>query len=107
VDWLNAVDATYRSDLRELNELNLARFDAKLEQRTAELASRFDTKLEQRTAELASRLDTKLEPLSSRIDQLEYRLEAKLERRLGEQTRWFIAAWAVVLGAIIGLWFRN
>jgi hypothetical protein len=37
VDWFNAVDATYRGDLRELNELNFARFDAKLEQRVAEL----------------------------------------------------------------------
>lgn len=33
VEWLNMVDATYRSDLREFNELNFARFDAKLEQR--------------------------------------------------------------------------
>jgi hypothetical protein len=31
------VDLTYRADLRELNELNFARFDAKLEQRVAEL----------------------------------------------------------------------
>ena len=37
VNWFNEVDATYRSDLRELNELNYARFDAKLEQRIAEL----------------------------------------------------------------------
>jgi hypothetical protein len=37
VEWFNAVDLTYRSDLRELNELNFARFDAKLEQRLAEL----------------------------------------------------------------------
>ena len=37
VDWFNSVDATYRADLRELNELNFARFDAKLEQRLAEL----------------------------------------------------------------------
>jgi len=36
VDWFNAVDLTYRTDLRELNELNFARFDAKLEQRLAE-----------------------------------------------------------------------
>ena len=33
VDWFNAVDLTYRTDLRELNELSFARFDAKLEQR--------------------------------------------------------------------------
>ncbi len=37
VDWFNSVDLTYRSDLRELNELNFARFDAKLEQRLAQL----------------------------------------------------------------------
>jgi hypothetical protein len=37
VEWFNAVDLTYRNDLRELNELNFARFDAKQEQRMAEL----------------------------------------------------------------------
>ena len=37
VEWFNKVDATYRADLRELNELNFARFDAKLEQRLVEL----------------------------------------------------------------------
>ena len=39
VNWFNAVDATYRTDLRELNELNFARFDAKLEQRLAQVKS--------------------------------------------------------------------
>ena len=33
------MDATYRNDLREVNELNFARFDAKLEQRLAQLKS--------------------------------------------------------------------
>ena len=33
------MDATYRADLRELNELNFARFDAKLEQRLAQVKS--------------------------------------------------------------------
>ncbi len=40
VDWFNAVDLTYRGDLRELNELNFARFDAKLEQRFAQLEAK-------------------------------------------------------------------
>src|SRR5213083_2081079 len=48
VEWFNQVDATYRGDLRELNELNFGRFDAKLEQRVAEL----DAKVDQRMAEL-------------------------------------------------------
>ena len=45
VDWFNAVDLTYRTDLRELNELNFARFDAKLEQRLAELRAEFRTEM--------------------------------------------------------------
>ena len=39
VDWFNNVDATYRSDLRELAELQYARFEARLEQRISELRS--------------------------------------------------------------------
>ena len=45
VDWFNAVDLTYRIDLRELNELNFARFDAKLEQRLAEFRAELHTAL--------------------------------------------------------------
>jgi hypothetical protein len=52
VEWFNAVDLTYRTDLRELNELNFARFDAKLEQRLAELRAEFRTELYQVRAEL-------------------------------------------------------
>ena len=37
MDLINGMDATYKSDLREMNELNFARFDAKLEQRVAEI----------------------------------------------------------------------
>ena len=40
VEWFNAVDATYRTELREINELNFARFDAKLDQRLAELETK-------------------------------------------------------------------
>lgn len=45
VDWFNSVDATYRADLRELNELNFARFDAKLEQRLAQGLASVETRL--------------------------------------------------------------
>ena len=45
VSYLSQIDSSYRSELRELNELNFARFDAKLEQRTAELRMEFKTGL--------------------------------------------------------------
>lgn len=52
VEWFNQVDATYRADLRELNELNFQRFDAKLEQRLAQQDVRWETQLAALRAEL-------------------------------------------------------
>ena len=46
------VDATYRSELKALFEVQFTRFDAKLEQRLAES----DTKWERRVAELKTSL---------------------------------------------------
>jgi hypothetical protein len=63
VEWFNSVDATYRSNLKELNELNFARFDAKLEQRLAAL----DAKLEQRVATLDAKLEQRLAQMETRL----------------------------------------
>ena len=56
VEWFNLVDATYRSDLRDLNELNFARFDAKLEQRIAEVMAHVDTRMAQLETRLTKRM---------------------------------------------------
>ena len=92
VEWFNAVDTDYRGQLRELNELNFARFDAKLEQRIAELTAKID------------RLDVEL---TAKITGITAQLTATLERRLGEQTRWLFVAWATLLIPIIGMWARK
>lgn len=81
VNWFNQVDASYRSEFRDLFEVHFSRFDAKLEQRLAEVRAELDAKID--------------------------RLSVTLERRLGEQTRWLFGAWAVVLASVIGLWFRR
>src|SRR6266700_429349 len=93
VDWFNAVDATYRADLRELNELNFARFDAKLEQRLVELDAKWgrrwiqlDAKLEQRLAQLRAEFKTEL---GDRLRTLETRL-----------VRWMLGFW---VSTLIGL----
>src|SRR5438445_4167611 len=90
VDWFNAVDATYRADLRELNELNFARFDAKLEQRLATLDAarqgrwtQLDAKLEQRLAELRVELVKELAGVKSGL-------------------KWMLAFWAPTALAVIG-----
>ena len=45
VNWFNAVDATYRADLQQLNEASWARFDARLEQRLAEVKADLRTEM--------------------------------------------------------------
>ena len=87
VEGFNLVDATYRSDLRELNELNFARFDAKVEQRWAQL----DAKLEQRVAQVEQRLtqleakfEQRLTQLEAKFEQRLTQLETKLEQRLAQ-----------------------
>lgn len=87
VDWFNQVDAAYKFDLREINEMNFARFDAKLEQRFAES----DAKVDRRLAEFRDDMR---------------KTELSLERALREQTRFFFLAWAVLLASNIALWFR-
>ncbi len=52
VDWFNKVDETYRSEFRELLAAHFKAFDAKLEQRTAELGA----ELHQEIAQLETRL---------------------------------------------------
>ncbi|MGE0553881.1 MAG: hypothetical protein AB7R55_10675 [Gemmatimonadales bacterium] len=103
VDWFNAVDATYRADLRELNELNFGRFDAKLEQRLAELRAELRTELR---TELA-RIEVKIGQLEARIDERAASITASVEQRLAVQGRWLIAGWVSILAAVIGLWAKG
>ena len=118
VEWFNQVDATYRFDLRELNELNFSRFDAKLEQRLAELDATWggrwaalDAKLEQRAAELDAKWNGRWTALEAKLEQrvAELRGEmraglATLETRL---VRWMFGFWTLsmvtLLGALIGV----
>jgi hypothetical protein len=88
VDWFNQVDAAYRSDLRELNELNFARFDAKLEQRLSEFARGIEQQIAKLTLDLKS-------------------LEVTLMRQQVVQMRWMIGMWLAVFLAVIGLWVRR
>jgi hypothetical protein len=103
VDWFNQVDATYRTDLRELNELNFARFDAKLEQRLAE----YDAKWEQRISALDARWEQRIAAQDAKWEQRLAGLETKWEQRLAHLEvrliRWMVALWVAGLGTSITL----
>jgi hypothetical protein len=96
VDWFNNVDATYRSDLREINELNFGRFDAKVEQRFAESDARterrfaeFDRNWEKRFSELDAKWEKRFSELDAKWEKRFSELEATLERRFTEiEVRW-------------------
>jgi hypothetical protein len=90
VEWFNAVDTTYRSDLRETNTANFARFDARLRQSVAELDARIDrryteldAKIDRRYTELDAKIDQRYAELDAKIDQRYTELDAKIDQRFG------------------------
>ena len=110
VEWFNSVDSTYRADLRELNESNFARFDAKVEQRFAQSEAQIDRRfalIDVKFAQLEAKFEQRFVQLEAKFEQRCAQLEALFERRLGEQTRWLVAAWVTVLAALMGLYLRR
>jgi hypothetical protein len=103
VEWLNQVDAAYRSDLRELNELNFARFDAKVEQRFAQFDARFaqfETRVEHRFAQRDAMLERRFAELRAEMQIGLQSLETKV-------IRWMFLFWvgqaATTVGMVFGL----
>ena len=114
VDWFNAVDLTYRADLRELNELNFARFDAKLEQRIAQSEARMerrlgelDAKIDRGLAQLDGKIDRGLAELDAKIDRVAAELDAKIDRVAAELRadllKWMFLFWLGTVGPILAL----
>jgi hypothetical protein len=81
VDWFNQVDATYRGELRELNELHYQRFDAKLEQRIAEVRAE----------------------LREAVARLENRIDSGLANQRAELIKWMFVFWAGTVIPLAGL----
>ena len=90
VDLLNSVDATYRAELRELNESNFTRFDARLEQRLAES----DAKWERRLAELDIKWEHRFAELRTEL------VKGLADVKSG--LKWMYAFWAPTALAVVG-----
>jgi predicted nucleic acid-binding Zn-ribbon protein len=120
VDWFNAVDATYRSDLRELNELNYARFDAKVDQRFAE--ARVETErqiaalrveMERGFAGLRTEIETlrtEIETLRTEIETLRTEIEGVKGATAAQRAdllKWMFGFWVATVvplgGLVVGL----
>ena len=91
VEWFNQVDATYRADLLQLNELNFDRFEAKLDQRITRLDAKWsrmwqelDAKLERRLTQLETKVERELAQFRAEVDSRFEQLGAKLGQGITE-----------------------
>jgi hypothetical protein len=80
VEWLNAVDSTYQTQLREVNDLNWARMQA-----------RFDV------------FESRIDAFESRMDAFESRMEARFEKFRSEMLLWMFAFWTATVIPLIGV----
>ena len=106
VDWFNAVDATYKNDLRQLNELNFQRFDAKVEQRFAQA----DAKVEQRFAGLRVEIEQRFAEADAKLERglADLRVEIAGVRQglaavRADMLRWMFRFWIATLAPLAGL----
>jgi hypothetical protein len=103
VNWMQQVDAQ-RAELRELNESNFSRMDARL----AGMATQADlAELRQEIKAGFARSDTTLAALHeemrvgfAELRQEMARLETRLERRIGDLIKWSFVFWVGAVGAI-------
>src|SRR6266545_4839871 len=93
VEWFNQVDTTYRLEFRDLFDTSFARFDAKLEQRIAEVKA----ELREEMAELRTELRSGLAGVEGRV------LEGRFGTLEGRLIRWMFLFWAASLGTSIAL----
>ena len=128
VDWFNQMDATYRADLRDMNELNFARFDATLQQRLAEADAKWERRfaeLERRWAEFSSKWERRWAEFTSEWERRFATLDSKWERRFAESDaewerqfaalseqmavfeariiKWMFVMWIGTIGTLIAL----
>ena len=110
VNWFNEVETNSRSDLREINELNFARFDAKLEQRFAEQDARIDRRFaeaemrfDKRCSEIEVKFDKRCSDIEAKIDRRCSDMQTAMERSMKEHGRWMIVAWMAFLIPLISV----
>jgi hypothetical protein len=110
VDWFNAVDATYRNDLREINELNFQRFDAKVEQRFAQFRVEIDGRFAEadvRFAQARVEIERRLAELRMDLREEIAGVRNQLADTRAELLKWMFGFWVATLVPLAGLILFN
>jgi hypothetical protein len=98
VNWMQQVDAQ-RAELRELNELNFSRVDARFAE--ARQATQVDlAELRHATHADVAQLRQEMKAGFAEVRQEMAHLETRLERRIGDLIKWSFVFWVGAVGAI-------
>jgi hypothetical protein len=108
VSWIQNVEAQ-RAELRELNDLNYSRLDARLTELRRDMqadvaamhADLGELRQEMRTGFATSA--GQLERMAGQLRQEMAQLETRLERRMGDLIKWSFVFWVSAVGAIAAL----
>ena len=104
VDFLNQFDTTYRSSLRELNEQNAARFEARLDQRTAELQARIDLLAGKVDAKASQdRLDSAVAQMRELISTSRADMMTAIATARADMIKWMFVFMVTGVIAVLGL----
>jgi hypothetical protein len=125
VEWLNSVDISYRQELRELFEAHFGRFEARLQQQTAELRgemgalrselrgeiysrySELSREIGSRYSELSGEIGSQRAELrgefSTRLAELKGELGGKIDAQAYRLIMWNFGFWVTNLGAVLGI----
>jgi hypothetical protein len=77
VEWLNAVDTSYRQEFKDLFEANFGRVEARMDELRAEVRSD--------------------------LGRLESRMDAKLSELKSELLRWMFLFWVGTMGTVLAI----
>ena len=118
VDYLNSVETGYRAELRDLFEAQFGRFEARLDQRSAELTAKFEREVGQLSARLTE-YNTRSEQRDAElraefrqvIAELRGDVRGEFHKEIGsakaELIKWTFVFWAPVVLALLGLYFKR
>jgi len=95
VDWFNAVDSTYKSELKEMNELNWQRFKATLHEEISSLRAE--------SPSLRAEISTLRAELRGEMAAFRSDISPEMKAMQTELMKWMFIYWSGTVAAIVSL----
>jgi hypothetical protein len=106
VEWLNAVDTSYRQEFKDLFEANFGRVEARMDELRAEVRHEMG-EVRSDLGRLESRVDAKIDGVGAETRggfvSVESRMDAKLSELKSELLRWMFLFWVGTMGTVLAI----